>query len=1012
MNKNEGVALYEQARKLAAEGRYGEALPLLDTLLEQYPEELQLLYARAKSLAGVGRVEEALVLCERLEREHKHARAVALKAQLTGKAASTPEAGPAPEAAPPNPRRRISPVLAFAGICGVILIVGLGFLSVRGGLRQAPENKSAAAPDAPATPNASVASDVVLKVINNTGTDELTITLDGPTNWKQTLRRGEESQIHLKPGKYSGSWSTWDGRSMNGSAGLIGDIAAAQTWTFGPGCVRETRDTGIEKAAEDPVPSHAAAPELAERARPACAKAKIAGSRWPNSVLTGGINPPPMRYPGKGTRFFALLMTLNDPGTHLRAEDFVLRTVKGASIPGEALELVPGTFVFCYTDQEAAELGPKDQKGIGISVLFVVPDGEHPETLDYAGSSLKVPVSAVLETLVPRFGKVTDASILCAFTDSRDTDTEWVSMMDKVKNLNTERLKPQLPDSNFWRLTDVIQEIDAWKVKPDACQYIPEKQVPTAEIREVLGKEGSTERSEEVMLGDLPTQKTPVDWLVYGRWKFGAVNDVVQIIRVCFPEKGDTAPATELSFCEARQSAVAPRPESAGKAITGNLYDEATKGLLCTDEQSQEWRAMAATASFAQPADRARLLKEFVQIFGEDLARKVGVTIYDAAGMPKYVWPCDNHGQAETRILALGAAKGEQAGTPVLAATSIPQKGNKDESEQVVKEGAFQLSVLGGWSRSTDVPEGFDASFRKTVAQNESASFCLHYEDMPLVVGQAGSVSSQMKSQFNALVTNRHPDARLIEMASPNVGGEVLANVAYELTDNGAVVRRRCTYFLTGHTAFVVECSAPLSQWDAVLADFDKMILTLKPGDNPPKTIVKAGDPAGAEELLSELKSGLPTLVATFPAEWKCSVQDVAVVPIPAQPGRVALEMDLAFTRSDVDRVFRACKLMMTMIRDGKTSEADFQSVPQDLKTVSPSDASGFVRCVGQTWGMAYSFVLKRASAIESFKVVVFGQDKRRIGSISISKKDGADILTGKVGEADMDRVARMYVFE
>ncbi len=77
----------------------------------------------------------------------------------------------------------------------------------------------------------------------------------------------------------------------------------------------------------------------------------------------------------------------------------------------------------------------------------------------------------------------------------------------------------------------------------------------------------------------------------------------------------------------------------ARKVVTGNFYDNETNTVLCSSDQIAKYREYMRKIDFGKESDRERLLHEFVQIFGMEKAKKIGVRFYDDDGKVKYVWP-------------------------------------------------------------------------------------------------------------------------------------------------------------------------------------------------------------------------------------------------------------------------------------------------------------------------------------------------------------------------------------
>jgi hypothetical protein len=261
-----------------------------------------------------------------------------------------------------------------------------------------------------------------------------------------------------------------------------------------------------------------------------------------------------------------------------------------------------------------------------------------------------------------------------------------------------------------------------------------------------------------------------------------------------------------------------------------------------------------------------------------------------------------------------------------------------------------------------------------------------------------------MVSQWDSVVRNQYADVTSLRVAEPKVQGRVLINRAYKLTDSGAVVQRRYTYFLAGRTAFVVQCTAPPGRWTAVQNDFDEMLASLTAGGVPAKK-----GPLSDAAAVETLKKRVPNLVGSWPAGWECFAREIIITNRTAGGART-LEITLAFQRSDIRRVYDATKQVFGMLKAGKSDE-ELNSLPSDVREAAANSGT-FIKYVGQVWGYAYGEVLDCRPPIERYRIVVADSAGRRAGSVSVAKDDASAILTGKVTASDARRVSGMYVFE
>lgn len=329
---------------------------------------------------------------------------------------------------------------------------------------------------------------------------------------------------------------------------------------------------------------------------------------------------------------------------------------------------------------------------------------------------------------------------------------------------------------------------------------------------------------------------------------------------------------------------------------------------------------------------------------------------------------------------------------------------NESGSQQIIKDKVYELIVPDEWTQTNDLPQGIDVGFRKTLQQGEVATFFFHHEVMPPEAGDPPANTSDMQDQWDSMIKNKYPDARIVNRELPRVEGRILINGTYELTDNGAKVRRRYTYFLSGRTAFVVQCSVSPSEWTVVLSDFDNILASLKTSGSAPQKEKVSDDSAQAK-----LKTNLPTLLGSFPSGWMCSLKDVSISTGSASAKRT-LEIKIAFERGDIQDIYKATKLMFEMMSAGKT-DADLNAIPDGLRAAA-SNSSEFIKYVGQVWGCAYGYIVDCEPPIEQYRVSILDSSGLKIGHVSISREDGIAILSGKVTADEARRITGMYKFD
>lgn len=325
-------------------------------------------------------------------------------------------------------------------------------------------------------------------------------------------------------------------------------------------------------------------------------------------------------------------------------------------------------------------------------------------------------------------------------------------------------------------------------------------------------------------------------------------------------------------------------------------------------------------------------------------------------------------------------------------------------AQQVVRESAYQLSLPAGWERTMKLPPGTDAGFRKKLSKGEYATFFIRHQVMPSMAGAPPSDTSDMKRQWDSALLNQFPDMRPLNGESPKVNGIILINGDYELTDGGIKLHRRYTYFFSGRTAFVVQCSAPPSLWTEALGDFNELLLSLNPaGSDSPKAV------ASDDLAITELQGNVRTLLSTFPVRWMCSLTGASFTSVAPAKGR-ALVLGISFDRKDIADIYRATAHLFAMIKAGDP-DLNLEKVPVELRSAA-SNSAEFIKYVGQIWGLASNHVADCSPAVGRYLVLIFDSKGQEVGSIGISREDAAMILSGKLSVADAAKLARMYVFE
>ena len=319
--------------------------------------------------------------------------------------------------------------------------------------------------------------------------------------------------------------------------------------------------------------------------------------------------------------------------------------------------------------------------------------------------------------------------------------------------------------------------------------------------------------------------------------------------------------------------------------------------------------------------------------------------------------------------------------------------------QKIVKEEAFEITIYPGWERLKNLPQGFDVGFQKP-GNNGNITFLFHYELMPPEAGEPPSNTSDMLSQWNVMVENQYPDAKVLTSSSPKVNGRILINAAYDLTDLGKLVRRRYTYFLSGRTVFLVQCTAQPAEWQQSLSEFDLMIASLIAIKSETKKVISDA------EASSRVKRDIPTLLASFPSQWSVELGSTDIL----NNEKRILDINLKFYRKDISEIYNSTKYLFTAIKQGKSDE-DLQNMPEEIRK-GAEESSAFIKYVGQVWGAAFGFVADCEPPIREFRIGIITSEGTRIGAISISRENAAAILSGKVDASQEQQLASMFHFE
>ena len=195
VDKNKAMAQFNKADALYREGRYAEALVVLDELNALYPNTPNILLPRARCLYRLRRVREAIDVCNILISQHKNERALQLKQSIMKKADRADKEAPAEQQELPGafnlddllgpPPAHPAPKVQAAGgdrfawlstpvVIGVGIIVGLILIVVLvnafgGSEKTSPTPKAEVAQGSPAEENA----------VQERSTQPISVTPDG-----------------------------------------------------------------------------------------------------------------------------------------------------------------------------------------------------------------------------------------------------------------------------------------------------------------------------------------------------------------------------------------------------------------------------------------------------------------------------------------------------------------------------------------------------------------------------------------------------------------------------------------------------------------------------------------------------------------------------------------------------------------------------------------------------------------------------------------------------------------
>ena len=151
-------------------------------------------------------------------------------------------------------------------------------------------------------------------------------------------------------------------------------------------------------------------------------------------------------------------------------------------------------------------------------------------------------------------------------------------------------------------------------------------------------------------------------------------------------------------------------------------------------------------------------------------------------------------------------------------------------------------------------------------------------------------------------------------------------------------------------------------------------------------------------------------LVATFPPDWACTLSDVTITRADAKTART-LEISIAFKRSDIGEIYRATKLVMTMMKSGK-NDAELNALPPATLQAAASFGD-FLNYVGQVWGCSVGAAADCSPPIDYLRLPILDANGARIGAVGITRTSAVTILGGKIKPSeDRRRFAGMFTFE
>ena len=177
------------------------------------------------------------------------------------------------------------------------------------------------------------------------------------------------------------------------------------------------------------------------------------------------------------------------------------------------------------------------------------------------------------------------------------------------------------------------------------------------------------------------------------------------------------------------------------------------------------------------------------------------------------------------------------------------------------------------------------------------------------------------------------------------------------------------------------------------------------------RALDRQGSAVFVENIEAPFIQGLSSIGKSPGNDWLFSPKSLYINRTDIE-GENQINVSIAYSRPDVEKIYNAVKSSMQLMREGRKSENAPAGIQSEYKTVTSSQIAGFIDSLSKVTGYIATDMQYEAQPSWHYRVLILDSASSRLGSLVVSHSDAMDLVNGKVALSDQIKVAKIYILK